>query len=296
MIHTLDLHFQVPGTIASFVIETSEGPVLIETGPHSVFGNLTDGLQRLGYRVGDVKHVLLSHIHFDHAGAAWALAAEGAKVYVHPVGRPHLLDPTRLYESARRIYQGQMEVLWGRMEGIPDQQLLAVDDGERLAIGDTTFTAWHTPGHAKHHIAWQLNTEVFTGDVGGCRIQGGPVVPPCPPPDIHLEHWFASIARLRKLAPSRLYLTHFGPVSDVGPHLDVLERMLRDWANWMKPEWEAGNAPEEIVPRFQAYVSGQLRKAGASDAMLLQYEAANPSWMSVAGLLRYWKQQHRSEK
>ena len=116
MVHIIDLHFQMDHTIASFVVETAEGPVVIETGPHSVYPQLVSGLQKLGYQPADVKHVLLTHIHFDHAGAAWAFAEQGATVYVHPRGWKHLQDPTRLYNSAKRIYQDQMETLWGDMQ------------------------------------------------------------------------------------------------------------------------------------------------------------------------------------
>lgn len=291
MIHIIDLHFQTDHTIAAFLVETSEGPVLVETGPHSVFAHLTAGLARHGYRPEDIRHVFLSHIHFDHAGAAWALAATGATIYVHPAGYQHLQDPSRLYQSAQRIYGDQMETLWGQMHEIPAERLVAVPDEARYEIGDQTFVALHTPGHASHHIAWQVGEVIFTGDVGGVKISDGPVVPPCPPPDIDVPAWRASIARLRALAPQALYLTHYGPVTAVEAHLDALETILADWAQWMKPHFEAGTDPAEVTPRFQAYADDQLRAAGLDAHGLAQYEAANPAWMSVAGLLRYWRKQ-----
>lgn len=289
MIHILDLHFQTDHTIASFVVETTEGPVLIETGPHSVLPYLETGLAGLGYRLSDIQHVLLSHIHFDHAGAAWALAQAGAQVHVHPFGYRHLLDPTKLYQSAKRIYGDQMEALWGDMQPIAEAQLHEVADEAKLVIGEHTFKAWHTPGHAVHHIAWQLGEVIFTGDVAGVKIGEGPVVPPCPPPDINLEDWKASLNRLRALQPKALYLTHFGLVDDYAAHFDQLEGMLDDWAAWIKPHWEAGKSPTEVTPDFQAYAATQLRKAGLDAHQVDQYEAANPAWMSVAGLMRYWK-------
>ena len=294
MIHTIDLEFQISHAIASFVVPTDEGPVVIETGPHSVFPHLEAELQRLGYQVSDVKHVLLSHIHFDHAGAAWAFAKAGARVYVHPVGYKHLLDPSRLYGSAKRIYGDMMEKLWGLMEGIPENQLIAVEDQTELNIGGVDFKAWHTPGHANHHIAWQMGEVVFTGDVAGCKIDQGPVVPPCPPPDINIEKWLHSIQILRNLNPKALYLTHFGQVDDVSQHLDDLETILWDWANWIKPHFEAGKDPQSVTPAFQAYTDQQLYDAGLDEAGVRRYSAANPAWMSVAGLFRYWKK--RTEK
>lgn len=289
MIQVFDLHFKTDQTIAAFLVETSAGPILVETGPHSVFEHLREALAEHGYQPEDIQHVFLSHIHFDHAGAAWAFAEQGATVYVHPAGYRHLQDPTKLYQSAKRIYGDEMESLWGDMRIIPEDRLVSVADEQVIQVGEQSLQAWHTPGHASHHIAWQLGEAIFTGDVAGVRIGDGPVVPPCPPPDVFLEAWFDSIQTLRKLAPQALYLTHFGRVEDVGQHLDQLEAILRSWADWMKGPFEAGRDPQEVTPEFQAYVAEQLRDAGLDEAGVAQYEAANPSWMSVAGLMRYWK-------
>lgn len=287
-IHVLDLEFIEPEAIAAFLVETREGPVLVECGPHSVFHQLEAALGRHGYRPEDVRHVFLSHIHFDHAGAAWALAQQGAIIHVHPAGYKHLLDPSRLYHSASRIYGDQMERLWGRMEGIAEAQMKASEAGRAVQVGEWQFIPWFTPGHAVHHIAWQVGKAVFTGDVGGCRIGSGPAVPPCPPPDIDVEAWQDSIRLLRGLDADTFYLTHFGAYTDIGPLLDGLESRLLDWAGWMRPYAEQQRPAEELVPLFQAYVAQQLREAGAGEADLAKYEAANPAFMSVGGLLRYW--------
>ena len=139
-----------------------------------------------------------------------------------------------------------------------------------------------------HHIAWQVGDAVFSGDVAGVRINKEVVMPPCPPPDINVEDWVNSINTLRKINPSKIYLTHFGEITDIKAHLDSLEKRLHAWANWIKPHWEAGKKPQEVTPAFQAYVKQDLLHHGVSEAGVEQYEAANPSWMSVAGLVRYW--------
>lgn len=295
-IHTLDLQFHTAEAIAAFVLESEAGPILIETGPHSTWPRLEAELARLGYRPQDIQHVLLTHIHFDHAGAAWALAAAGATVYVHPRGYKHLLDPSRLYGSAKRIYGDMMEPLWGQMHPIPAPQLISMEDNTVLEIGEHRIQALHTPGHASHHIAWAVGDIIFTGDVGGVKIAGGPVVPPCPPPDIDLEAWSASIARLRAQQPSSLFLTHFGPIHDVGPHLDALEARLAGWGAWMKPHFDAGASVLEVTPAFQAFAKAELAEAGLDEAGIAQYEAANPSYMSVAGLMRYWQKRTDQEQ
>jgi glyoxylase-like metal-dependent hydrolase (beta-lactamase superfamily II) len=290
MIHILDLQFLgLSQAIAAFLVETSDGPVLVETGPHSVSEHLEKEVARCGFKMTDIKHVFITHIHFDHAGGAWALAQQGATIYLHPFGKRHLGEPSKLYASAKRIYQDKMEMLWGKMEAIADENLQTVEHGESITIGDTTFIAHHTPGHAVHHIAWQVGENIFTGDVAGVKIAKGIVVPPCPPPDINIEDWIASINLLRQLDIKALYLTHFNKITNVNEHLDNLEKMLWDWANWMKPHFEEGTDQTEIVPKFMDYTKQQLLKHGLNEMEIEQYEAANPSWMSVAGLMRYWK-------
>jgi len=295
MIHTIDLKFGgTSNAIAAFLIETGNGIALVETGPHSTLGNLQKGIESHGYKLSDVKHVFLTHIHLDHAGAAWYFAKENnAQVYVHPRGYKHLLDPSRLMNSAKQIYQDQMDKLWGQMNPIPAENLKSIEHEEKIAIDNLVFKAWHTPGHAVHHIAWQIGDQLLAGDVAGVKINGGLIVPPCPPPDINIEDWQSSIALLKTLDLSSIYLTHFGEINDIHPHLDALESQLLNWANWIKPRWEAGENPKEVTPKFMAYVANQLKEYGIEGEGLKQYESANPSWMSVAGLMRYW--QKRSE-
>jgi len=289
-IHLIDLEFQgVSQAMAAFLVETDQGPVLVETGPESTFENLKKGIENLGFTCEQIQHVFLSHIHFDHAGAAWKFAHWGATIYVHPKGAPHLASPEKLWNSAKQIYGEQMETLWGSMEPIPSAQLQAIADGQQILVGNTQFTAWHTPGHAVHHIAWQLQDTIFTGDVAGVKINKGPVVPPCPPPDISIEDWKASIGKLKSLKPKTLYLTHFDKVNEVDRHLDDLESILDDWANWMKRYFDDQVHPQKVTPLFTTYTNAQLLERGLDKAELLKYEKANPSWMSVAGLYRYWK-------
>lgn len=290
MYKTLDLKFRgLDDSIAAFLIESSDGPILIECGPFSTFGALTAGLNKYGYRPEDVRHVLLTHIHFDHAGAAWAFAKNGANIYLHPFGARHMHDPSKLVASATMIYGDMMDALWGRMEGIPEERLRVTEHLQKVKIGEHTFTSLHTPGHAKHHIAWQLDDTIFTGDVAGCKIGDSPVVPPCPPPDINIEDWIASIDLILSRNPKRLVLTHFDEVSDSSQHMTELKSILNDWSEWIRVRWEQGATAEELTPQFVEYTNDQLRKTGASEVTVKKYEAANPPWMSVAGLIRYWK-------
>ncbi|MCL6258277.1 MBL fold metallo-hydrolase [Aquiflexum sp. TKW24L] len=289
-IQIIDLHFQnTKDAIASFLVETSDGPILIETGPASTFDQLSRGISECGYSMEDIKHVLLTHIHFDHAGAAWKLAEAGAKIYVHPIGLPHLASPEKLWNSASQIYGDDMDRLWGKMKPIPTNQLVGVEDNHELKFGNTKIKSLHTPGHAVHHIAWKMGEIIFTGDVAGVKIANGPVVPPCPPPDIHLEAWKNSLAIIKGEKPTSLYLTHFGIIDHVDYHLDALSYTLDDWAEWIRPHYEKNTDQTEVVPLFMEYSNSQFLKEGCTNELIQIYEYANPSWMSVAGLYRYWK-------
>ncbi|PSL04921.1 MBL fold metallo-hydrolase [Cecembia rubra] len=289
-IQIIDLKFlETKDAIASFLIQTEIGPILIESGPESTFSALKKSIEELGFDLKDIQHVLLTHIHFDHAGAAWKLAELGAKIYVHPLGKPHLESPEKLWNSAKQIYVEEMDRLWGQMQPIPENQLIAVKDGEVLEFGTTRIKSLHTPGHAIHHIAWNFDGNIFTGDVAGVKIDGGPVVPPCPPPDINIEAWKNSLTILKAEKPKALYLTHFGRITEIDSHLNSLSDILEDWANWFKPHYEKGEEQELVIPKFMEYTQSQLKKGGCSETQIQVYEYANPSWMSVAGLYRYWK-------
>ena len=297
-IHTLDLEFLgEKRAIAAFLIEKKGSPlVLVETGPHSTFPVLEQKLSEKGLKTSDIGHVFVTHIHLDHAGSAWVFAQNGAKIYVHPAGAKHLSDPSRLMASAKMIYGDDMDRLWGRMENIAPEQLVFPQNGEKIRLGNLDITAWHTPGHAVHHITWQVGQNLFTGDVAGVKIGRGPVVPPCPPPDIQVEHWRASIDLMRNLAVKTLFLTHFGKISDKNSHLDALEKRLVEYADWMKTYFENEKPQAEIVPLFTAFSKKELAQNGVGRAGLRKYAAANPPDMSVAGLMRYWaktaKEQH----
>lgn len=288
-IHTIDLKFLgEPAAIAAYAIEDSAGVTLVECGPYATHENLLAGLKAVGIAPGSVHTLLLTHIHFDHAGAAWWWAQHGTQVYVHPNGLKHMIDPTRLYASAARIYgDDNMDRLWGKMEKIDPYDIAAVTDRSRLTFGGNTWVAHHTPGHASHHIAWQLGKVVFTGDVGGVKIKGGPVVPPCPPPDINVSHWRESISRLRSLRAETFYLTHYGPVDAQGDHLAQLADRLDRYVGWVEKARQDDPAEEVLVAGFTAFVEADLRANGVTEEVIGAYRAANPPGMSVAGILRW---------
>jgi glyoxylase-like metal-dependent hydrolase (beta-lactamase superfamily II) len=289
--HIIDLNFlDTQETIACFLIKSNEGLILIETGPESTFEQLKLGIEKLGFHLSEIKNVFLTHIHFDHAGAAWKLAQQGAKIHVHPVGLPHLASPEKLWNSAAQIYGSDMERLWGKMEPISEDLLVPVSHLQQIKIGKVNVEAYHTPGHAVHHIAWKIENAMFTGDIAGVCINNGPVVPPCPPPDIHLEDWNTSLDLILSSSATHLYLTHYGKITNKESHIYALRARLNDWSQWIKKYFDEGEEISSLTPRFSEYVQNNMINEGCNSHQFKLYEYANPSWMSVAGLMRYWKQ------
>lgn len=289
-VHTIDLNFQgTKNTVAVFLIEGSDGLILVESGPYSCYESLVTQLGARGFKVEDIKQVLLTHIHFDHAGAAWKLASLGARIYVHPFGAKHLIAPERLVSSAKMIYKDRMETLWGDIKPINEGVVEAVDHLQEFTLSGINFTAYHTPGHARHHICWKTDKMLFAGDVAGVKIGNGPAMPPCPPPDIDIEAWKSSLALIKELAIEALYLTHFGLLpGSVNQHLVDLEEELDLWVMWIKSMWVQGYEQETVLKQFVDFVTDRLLDKGLSKQQIKEYEFANPAFMSVAGLYRYW--------
>jgi glyoxylase-like metal-dependent hydrolase (beta-lactamase superfamily II) len=272
------LHAGVERSVGCYLLDTDDGPALFDCGPSSTIDTLKAGLEREGLAVGDLRHLLLSHIHLDHAGAAGVLVREhpGLQVHVSPVGAPHLVDPSRLERSARRLYGDTFDALWGELAPIPEENVHVV--GERV-VGLDCFP---TPGHASHHVSYlDRDGTLYAGDAAGVRIQPGHLVlPPTPPPDVDVEGWQQTIDEMDRRGPERLALIHFGVADDPTRHLADLRLELWDWAQFV-----LGGASED---EFVAYVRAELANAGEDVAT---YDKAMPLWQSYRGLER-WARRH----
>ena len=297
MIHILDTQqLGKPGIIAATAVEIDSELALFDTGPESTFENVAAELRRIGFHAKDVRHVFLSHIHFDHAGAAWRFAELGATIYVHPRGAPHLIDPTKVVASATRVFGDDMEKLWGRIAPIPDQSIKVLQDAEVVRVGTLEVRALETAGHASHHHVYQWEDNLFGGDIAGVRIGNGPPIPPFVPPELHIESWLDSIARIRAVNPAKLYLPHFGLVEgSVSSHLDALEERMRRWSIWFRDRIRAGEKEELLVPAFAQFEFNDLRAGGATEGEAHDYETADPSFMAVGAAIRYWQKYHPGE-
>ncbi len=293
----LDLNFLGRSqAIASYLIPYGDGAILIESGPGSTLGTLETRLAEHGLGLNDVTHVLLTHIHLDHAGAAGALARHGAHIYVHPVGAPHMIRPEKLLASAARIYGDQMQTLWGEFLPVPPEQIVIPQDGEAFTIGNLEFVPLSTPGHAEHHFVYLFEDVCFSGDIGGVRIFPHRYIRlPMPPPEFHLEKWRESVTRLRRVSFRRIAPTHFGIFEDVEWHLQALEESLNAVERWLEGVMPSDPPIEALREQFTAWMSEQERALGLTADVVNTYQIANPPGMSADGLQRYWKKYRQTQ-
>jgi glyoxylase-like metal-dependent hydrolase (beta-lactamase superfamily II) len=279
--------------ICAFAAPTGTGGcVLFETGPANACDTVVAGLARVGYAIRQLQAIFVTHVHLDHAGGAGVLAQQAeCPVYVHPLGAPHLVDPSRLLTSAERLYGDRMEHLWGTTRPVPGAQVVAVTDGVMIRCGRLEVRALHTPGHARHHVAWQVGESVATGDVAGVRFPGSDhVLPPTPPPDIDLEAWTSSILRIRQLNPLQLLLTHFGSFTDCNDHLDHLTNRLERWQELTARVLGAGGTAADLAADLTALDSSEMATNGVAPATAERYRRLCPMADNAGGLARYWQQ------
>ena len=289
---TIDLGFQgFSQVIAAFAAATGDGRVvLFESGPASTVAAVEEGLAELGFTLDELAAIFVTHVHLDHSGGAGVLVERsGCTVYAHPAGAAHLVDPrAKLLPSAERLYGAMLEPLWGRTEAVPEELLRTVDHGETVRVGELEVTGWHTPGHALHHVVWQVGGDVVTGDVAGVRFPGADhVLPPMPPPDIDVEAWRASLDLLRRLEPGRLALTHYGAFADPVRHLDELEARLLRWTEIAEEVVAGGGGRDRLGEALLELDEAEIAAESLPEETVARYRRLCPMVENSAGLYRY---------
>lgn len=278
--------------IATAVIQSPAGVALVDPGPTSCLARLTRELHERGVRFADVQALLLTHIHLDHAGAAGTIVREHPhiRVYVHERGATHMADPQRLIDSARRLYGADMDRLWGEFAAVPRESLVPLAGGEQVEAGGRRFDVAYTPGHASHHVSYfdRSSGVAFVGDTAGVCIDGGYVLPPTPPPDIDIEAWRASVARIEAWAPDTLFLTHFGPITTPRPHLQSLLHNLEQMGDIVLRTLADRGTDDERSRVFAESLRQDMRRQ-MTEAQVATYPVAAPFEMLWLGLARYWR-------
>jgi glyoxylase-like metal-dependent hydrolase (beta-lactamase superfamily II) len=284
---------------AGFLIDGSQ-PALVETGSQSSVGAVTDALTAAGLGPADLRWIIVTHIHLDHAGGVGDIAAAfpNATVVVHERGARHLLDPTRLIDSAARVYGPLLDGLYGRMLPVPEDRLVAAADGHRVDLGDGhVLTMVDSPGHAKHHHAVldEQTGTLLVGDAVGVKLPDfGILRPATPPPDFDLEQATASLRRFAELRPELVVLTHYGPVDEPLATLNEAETMLHEWVEvaerTMRESEEAG-VDDVATALANAFATAP---SGLPEDVREKFEVLNGVHSNTAGIVRYLATRQRA--
>lgn len=289
----IDLNFRgSPRVIATAILGGPDGIALVDPGPTSCLPALEAGLRARGFSLRDVRSVLLTHIHLDHAGAAGTIVERvpTVRVHVHERGAPHMVDPAKLLASATRLYGDQMDALWGAFVPVPADRINVLQGGERIDVAARILRVAYTPGHAKHHLSYldEQSGMAYVGDTGGIRVSGDYLMAPTPPPDIDLEAWRASLDAIDAWQPVSLFLTHFGPVTPARAHLARFRLTLTSAAQAVKASMAAGGTDEERTRAFVEHMRRDVRNA-MPEHEAKATELAAPFDQLWQGLARYWR-------
>jgi glyoxylase-like metal-dependent hydrolase (beta-lactamase superfamily II) len=236
--------------IASYVLKGQKATAIVETGPTCSIPNLLSGLKEIGVENEDVDYVAVSHIHIDHAGGAGTLMQHlpNAKLIVHAKGAPHIVNPEKLWEQSKLVL-GEVAIVYGEIKPVPADRVITPSDGMALDLGGSLqLNVLETLGHASHHLAY-FETEtrgIFQGDAAGIYFPQLDVTIPTAPAPFHLELTMASLEKLTRLQPNRLYYTHYGPVEKAVDRIKRYEAQLQLWAKVVSEAVKRGDTPESI--------------------------------------------------
>jgi glyoxylase-like metal-dependent hydrolase (beta-lactamase superfamily II) len=280
-----------PRSIAAMLMESGSTSVVIDPGPESTLETLRTELQRRGRNFQTLDALLLTHIHLDHAGATGVLARENPnlKVYVHEIGSAHMIDPSRLLASAGRLYGGALKMLYGECMPVPEKNLVSLQGGQRIQIGEAELEVFYTPGHASHHVTYwdQASRTAFVGDTAGIRVEGDAfLLPATPPPDIDLEIWNQALDMIASWEPERIFLTHFGFIENPVEHIRLYKDRLAEWSALTRKLLESGVETSEAERQFVDAMASEIKSTLPMDAAdhYIFNGGLRLSWL---GLMRY---------
>jgi glyoxylase-like metal-dependent hydrolase (beta-lactamase superfamily II) len=279
-------HLGLEGAIAAYLILDPE-PTIIDPGPSTTLDRLHAGLQEDGVAPGDLRHVVLTHIHLDHAGAAGHLARANPDltVHVHSHGLPHMADPERLVSSTRRTFGEAHDRLWGDVEPVPEDQLVPSDaEGWK---SPASLSAIATPGHIVHHLSYlsEADGTMYSGDSLGIILgEGAPSHPPTPPPSLDLAAWFETLEMLGAYDPERIAVTHFGIHGDFHQRRVQLAESLGKLRDRVAHALETGDT--EDAKRYHVEVVEHLQRY-RGEGRISDYFETFPAMSDWAGMRLY---------
>jgi len=250
-------------SIATALLESDGHRAIVDPGPGSTLEALRRELRARGVGVSDLDAILLTHIHLDHAGATGALVKENPQVavYVHKVGAPHMIDPSKLLASAARLWPDSLQELFGEAVPVPGGNLRILEGGETIALGPRKIDVAYTPGHASHHVSYfdNLDGVAFVGDTTGIRIEEHSyVMPATPPPDIDLEIWDSSFKTILEHKPKRLFLTHFGFLENPAAHVAQFRERLHRWMETTEKILQTAKSDTEAMASFMDTMHAEI--------------------------------------
>lgn len=291
-ITTLDDHWMGrPRSIGTALLESDGHRAIVDPGPGSTLDTLRKELGARGISVNDLEAILLTHIHLDHAGSSGALVRENPRVavYVHTLGAPHLIDPSKLLASAARLWPDNLEQLFGEVLPVAESNLRVLEGGETITLGSRKVEVAYTPGHASHHVSYFENLEgvAFVGDTTGICIEGRSyVMPATPPPDIDLRLWDSSLATILERKPRRLFLTHFGFSENPSSHVAQFRERLDRWMETTEKILETAKNDAAAMDSFVAAMRAEIAEHLPAEEVE-QYVATAGLNLSFLGLARH---------
>ena len=279
--------------VTSAYLVAADEPALVETGPQTSSKAVLRGLQALGYGPADLAHIVVTHIHLDHAGGVGTIARRfsNATVWVSERGAPHLADPSRLVASTERTYGAErMRQMFGSVEPVAAERLHAIEDGDEIALGGRTLGVMYTPGHASHHVALHDSATgaVFAGDALGVHLPDvGVLRPATPPPDFDPALACESIERIRGRG-DLLLLSHFGPVQEVDHICELATKRIRDWSEDVRAALAVGDDLDRIVTLLERRGAGEYHEDSGEPIDMERYDLLSSIRMNAMGMIRYW--------